>query len=54
VAREDWLKDTNNEARARKFSRKRKEAHNIIRSEKRNYVLKIIAISFRALRLSRT
>lgn len=38
VAREEWLKDTNNEGRAKQFSRRRKEAHNIIRCEKRKYI----------------
>lgn len=36
--REEWLKDINNEARFRKFSRQRKEAHNIIKCEKRKYI----------------
>ncbi|KAL4097492.1 hypothetical protein QTP88_022265 [Uroleucon formosanum] len=42
VIRKYWLKDINNEARAREFSRRKKETHSIIRVKKRKYLLRII------------
>jgi len=42
VAWKEWLKDTNNEASARVFSRWEKVYHNIIRCEKLRYIRNII------------
>jgi len=54
IAREEWLKDTNNEERTADFSRRRKEAHNIIRCEKRKYIQNIMNDAEQDFRLSRT
>lgn len=48
------MKDTNNEARAREFSRRRKETHNIIRVKKRKYLIRIIEDADPDFRLNRT
>jgi len=54
IAREEWLKDTNNEERTADFSRRRKEAHNIIRCEKRKYIQNIMKDAEQDFRLNRT
>lgn len=54
VIRKYWLKDINNEARAREFSRRKKETHSIIRVKKRKYLLRIIEDAGPNFRLNRT
>lgn len=42
VAREEWLKVTNNDIKRAKFATHRKETHNILRCEKRKYLRNLL------------
>lgn len=42
IAREEWLKDTNNETKKTRFITRRKETNNILRCEKRKFVRNLI------------